>query len=170
MRWYLIHTPAGAERATGEKLLKLIPCSLLADAFTLSKERWEKRGGMWSLCRVQMYPEYLFVVSRDIQGLKSALRKLSFHVDLVGAAERSIMPLSEDARAFFEKAAGAERVIRSSTAVIEDGVLQVTEGPLVGCERQIIKVDRHKRRCWVSVGEPGGGFLETLPLDVPVKT
>lgn len=170
MRWYLVHTPMSMEHATADKLLKLIPKNLLADAFTLSKERWEKRNGVWSIRRVQMYPEYLFVVSSDAHGLNSALQKLSFHVDLVGAAERSIMPLSEDARAFFERVAGSERVIRSSTAVILHGELSVTDGPLVGCEALITKVDRHKRRCWVRVGEPGRGFLETLPLDIPIKT
>lgn len=169
MRWYLVHTPAGMEQSTCKRLLKLIPGDLLTDAFTLHKERWEKRGGVWSIRRIQMYPEYFFAVSRDVQGLNSALQKLSFHVDLVGSAERSVMPLSEDARAFFEGVSRPDHVIRSSTGVIEGGALRVTEGPLVGCEHLITKVDRHKRRCWVSVGEPGGGFLELLPLEVPKK-
>ena len=72
------------EHATADKLLKLIPKNLLADAFTLSKERWEKRNGVWSIRRVQMYPEYLFVVSSDAHGLNSALQKLSFHGGLGG--------------------------------------------------------------------------------------
>ena len=46
MRWYLVHTPMSMEHATADKLLKLIPKNLLADAFTLSKERWEKRNGV----------------------------------------------------------------------------------------------------------------------------
>lgn len=169
MRWYLVHTPAGMEQSTCKKLLKLIPADLLTDAFTLQKERWEKRNGVWSIRRIQMYPEYFFAVSRDVQGLNNALRKLSFHVDLVGSAERAVMPLSEDARAFFEKVAGPDHVIRCSTAVIEGEVLRVTEGPLMGCEHLITRVDRHLRRCWVSVGEPEGGFLEALPLEVPKK-
>lgn len=158
MRWYLVHTPMSMEHATADKLLKLIPKNLLADAFTLSKERWEKRNGVWSIRRVQMYPEYLFVVSSDAHGLNSALQKLSFHVDLVGATERSIMPLSEDARAFFERVAGSERVIRSSTAVILHGELSVTDGPLVGCEASLPRSTGTSAAAGCAWESPDGAF------------
>lgn len=169
-RWYLVQTPAGMERSTCDKLRKIIPENLLSDAFVLCKERWVKRAGVWRIETVQMYQEYFFAETSDVQGLNSALQKLSFHVDLVGARERACMPLADDAREFFEQVADARHLIRNSVGVIEDGVLHVQEGPLVGQEQRVVKIDRHKRRCWVSVGEPGNGFLETLPLDVPFKS
>lgn len=167
MRWYLVHTPEGMERTTCNKLLQIIPKSLLRDAFVLSKERWIKRAGSWSIQVSQMYPEYFFAVTDDVQGLNNALQKLSFHVDLVGAHERACMPLAGDARTFFEHAVGDGHLIRGSVGVLEDGVLRVTKGPLVGQEDRVVKIDRHKRRCWVRIGEPGNGFLETLALDIP---
>ena len=67
-------------------------------------------------------------------------------------------------------ASDGSHVIRSSTAVIVDGVLHVTDGPLVGQEDRISKVDRHRRRCEVAVGGPGEEFTEQAPLDVPFKS
>lgn len=170
MRWYLVHVPEGMERATCAKLLKLIPSHLLSDAFVLSKERWAKLAGVWRIETVQMYQGYFFVATPDVQGLNSALQKLSFHVDLVGARERACTPLADEAREFFERVTGGRHLIRNSVGAIEDGELHVTEGPLAGMERHVVKIDRHKRRCWVSVGEPGNGILESLPLEVPVKS
>ena len=51
-----------------------------------------------------------------------------------------------------------------------DGALHVTDGPLVGQEARISKVDRHRRRCEVAVGGPGEEFTEQAPLDVPFKS
>lgn len=169
-RWYLVHTPAGMESSTAQKLKQIIPNSLLNDAFVLAKQRWVKRAGEWRLETVQMYPEYFFVKTSDVQSLNSALQKLSFHVELVGARERACMPLAEEVRSFFEQVAGPSHVIQNSVAALETGELRVLSGPLVGQEQRVVKLDRHKRRCWVSVGEPGCGFLETLPLEVPFKS
>ena len=170
LRWYLVHTPEGMERLTCGKILQLIPRDLLDDAFVLSKEHWMKRSGMWSLRTTQMYPEYFFAATSDVLGLCKALSTLSFHVEVVGARERACMPLSEEVRAFFERVTDASHVIRSSTAVVEDGVLRVLDGPLVGEEERIVKVDRHKRRCWVQIGEAEGSFLQTFALDIPRKS
>ena len=61
-------------------------------------------------------------------------------------------------------------VVRNSVARIEDGVLHIEQGPLVGQEARVKKIDRHKRWCLVDVGEGDSAFRELLPLDVPSKT
>lgn len=169
-RWYLVHVATGTEHATCKKLLGVVPKNLLSDAFVLSRERWVKRSGTWRIEVVQMYQGYLFVETPDIQGLNNALQKLSFHVDLVGARERACVPLADEARDFFMRVIDGRHLIRSSVGSIEDGVLHVQEGPLAGLESRVVKVDRHRRCCWVGVGELGNGFLETLPLVIPFKS
>ena len=72
--------------------------------------------------------------------------------------------------AWYAAAMDASHVIRSSTAVIVDGVLRVQSGPLVGQEPRISKVDRHRRRCQVLVGEGDTAFTEQAPIDVPFKS
>ena len=71
---------------------------------------------------------------------------------------------------WYESVVDDRHVIRSSTAVIEDGVLRVVRGPLAGQEERISKVDRHRRRCTVRVVDGDGGFTEQVPMDVPFKS
>lgn len=169
VRWYLLKVREGSEAATCSKLLRALPRDLLMDCFPLVKERWFKRAGVWELQRVTAYRGYAFAVSADPAELSKALSKLSVQAELAGADGRSWMPLAPDAQEWFERCMDEGHVLRSSTAVIVDGVLRVVEGPLVGQEQRVRKVDRHRRRCEVSLGWDGA-FTEQMSLDVPFKS
>lgn len=168
-RWYLLRMPEGREASICNELKRLLPGSVLADAFVLRKERWMKRGGVWFLEPVSMYRGYAFAVSADAAGLAKALSRLTLPVELVGTDTRSWAPLADEAASWYASAMDGSHVIRSSTAVIVDGVLHVQSGPLVGQEARISKVDRHRRRCTVRVVDGDGGFTEQAPIDVPFK-
>lgn len=169
-RWYLLRMPEGREASLCAELKRLLPASVLTDAFVLRKERWMKRGGVWFLEPVNMYRGYAFAVSADAAGLANALARLTLPAELVGTDVRSWAPLADEAAAWYAAAMDASHVIRSSTAVIVDGVLRVQSGPLVGQEARIFKVDRHRRRCQVLVGEGDTAFTEQAPIDVPFKS
>lgn len=169
-RWYLLRMPQGREASLCSELRRIVPTSLLRDAFVLRKERWVKRQGTWSLEPVDMYRGYAFAISQDARALAKAVSKLTLPVELVGTETRSWAPLSDEVAAWYEGACDEWHVIRSSTAVIVGGVLHVTDGPLVGQEARISKVDRHRRRCEVLVGGPGEQFTERAPIDVPFKS
>ncbi len=169
-RWYLLRVPENREASTCARLKRLVFTDLLTDAFALRKERWIKRAGVWSLETVPMYRGYAFAISRDACALAKALGKLTVPVELVGSDARAWMPLADEAAAWYVAAMDGEHVIRSSTAVIEEGVLRVTDGPLMGQEARISQVDRHRRRCIVHVGDADSGFAEQMPLDVPFKS
>ena len=169
-RWYLLRVPEGREAATCAELKRLVPGDLLKDAFALRKERWFKRAGEWSLVPVDMYRGYAFAVSPDAAGLARALSRLTLSAALVGTESRSWAPLADEVASWYASVADEGHVIRSSTAVIVDGVLHVTEGPLMGQEARISKVDRHRRRCTVCVAAGDGGFAEQAAIDVPFKS
>lgn len=170
VRWYLLRVPEGREQDVCDRLLRLIPKDLLDDAFVPQKERWIKRDGMWSLSAAPMYRGYAFALSRDAAGLAKALAGLSVPAELAGTEQRAWLPLADEAAAWFVQSMDAQHVIRSSTAEIRDGVLRVLDGPLAGQEARISRVDRHRRRCLVSVGDADGGFTESMPIDVPHKS
>lgn len=169
-RWYLLRISEGREASICAELRRLLPESVLADAFVLRKERWMKRGGTWFLEPVNMYRGYAFAISSDAAGLAKSLARLTLPVELVGTETRSWAPLADEAAAWYAAAMDASHVIRSSTAVIADGVLHVQSGPLVGQESRISKVDRHRRRCQVLVGDGDAAFTEQAPIDVPFKS
>lgn len=162
--------PEGREAELCEELKRLVPSNLIKDAFVLRRERWTKRGGTWLLESVNMYRGYAFAISPDAAGLAKALMRLSLPVELVGTEVRSWAPIADEVADWYATAEDSQHVIRSSTAVIVDGALHVTEGPLMGQEARISKVDRHRRRCMVAVDGPGGGFTEQAPIDVPFKS
>lgn len=169
-RWYLLHMPEGREATLCAELKKLVPQSLLSDAFVLRKERWMKRGGVWFRELVNMYRGYAFAVSSDAAGLVKALSRLTLPVELVGTETHSWAPLSDEAAAWYVSVTDVSHVIRSSTAVSVDGELRVQSGPLVGQESRISKIDRHRRCCQVIVGNGDTAFIERVPLDVPFKS
>lgn len=170
LRWYLVHVPEGREQSVCDRVRKAVDPALLDDAFVMFKERWFKREGVWSLQPIQMYRGYFFVATRDVLALDRALSRLSFPARIVGAEEHACMPLASEAQEWFAAAMDERHVLRSSTAVIENGQLNVQKGPLRGQESRVRKIDRHRRRCVVSVCDSDGGFTEQMPLDVPFKS
>ena len=169
-RWYLLRMPEGREASICAELRRLLPESVLSDAFVLRKERWMKRAGVWFLEPVNAYRGYAFAISSDAAELAKAISGLTLPVELVGTGVRSWAPLADEAAAWYAAAMDGSHVIRSSTAVIVGGELHVTDGPLVGQEARISKVDRHRRRCQVLVGEGDTAFTEQAPIDVPFKS
>ena len=170
VRWYLVHTPNGKERETCEKVRRIIPHELMQDAFVMQKEFWFKRDGAWSLQTKPMYKEYFFVATRDAALLDKALAQLSFGCRIAGSRERAYAPMPDDAQDWYRSVLDDDGAVRNSVARIEDGVLHIEQGPLVGQEARVKKIDRHKRWCLVDVGEGDSAFRELLPLDVPSKT
>lgn len=167
-RWYPVWAP-GREQATCDRLKAILPEDLLPDAFVLRREQWRKRRGVWEKGVAPLYEGYLFVATADVVGLDKAMSKLSFPAQLA-KGDGHYAPLESAAQAWYEHVCDASHVIRSSTAVIVDGELDIREGPLVGQEDRITKIDRHKAVCWVAVGDEGGGFRERAPLVVPFKS
>ncbi|MBM6775474.1 transcription termination/antitermination NusG family protein [Olsenella profusa] len=170
LRWYLLSVPAGRERSTCEKLLRLVPGDLLEDAFVPARERWMKRADGWRIETVNMYPGYAFACSRDAAGLAKTLSHLTVPATLVGTTERSWMPLADEAAQWFSQVMDGSHVIRGSMGEIVDGTLHVWRGPLVNQEARVRKIDRYRRSCIVSVCDTGGGFTERVALEVPTKS
>ena len=168
-RWYVARVPEGRERGICETLRRVVSPELLDDAFVMSREHWFSHEGSWSLDTVPMYRGYVFLASRDASGLSKALSSLTLPVELVGAFGHSYLPLADEARDWFEQTMDEKHVLRNSVASIVDGRLLVSEGPLKGQEARVSRVDRHRRRCLVTVSDRDGGFAETMPIDVPVK-
>lgn len=163
--------PQGRERPICERLRALIPPQLLQDAFVLTKERWFKKGGVWSLEPVPLFRGYAFVATSDVCALDEAFSTLSFSVEIVGAGRRACVPFDDEARTWLSSAMDADHVLRNSIGTIEAGKLRVVSGPLKGQEERVSKIDRHRRLCLVRVCQTRGhdAFSLTMPLNVPFK-
>ena len=170
LRWYLAACEPGREATVCENARRIVGDPALEDAFVLRRERWAKFDGTWSKHLITPFSGYIFMLSRDAGALDAALRGLTFRVNLAGRQDGTYAPLADGAATWLERSLDASRVLRSSTGVIVDGRLHVLEGPLVGQEASVVKVDRHKRTCIVRVGCAEGSFTQVMPLDVPSKS
>ena len=170
LRWYPVRVPEGREAASAQRLRKLVPAGALDDAFAVSRERWFKRSGAWTVQEVPLYRGYVFAASRDAAALGRELDRLGMRSDARQEGGRMV-PLADDVRAWICASMDASGVLRASEGVIEGGVLHVTAGPLAGQEARVAKVDRHRRTCDVRVGREGGrDVVERLALNVPEKS
>ncbi len=170
--WYVLHVAEGTEAAVAAKLNATVDGSCLAGAFALRKESWTKRQGAWQLVTKPLWPQYLFAKSSDAAALASALKKLSFRVELAGPADETAPAapaLDDDVRAWLEANSDASGVVRASTGEIVNGELHVLDGPLQGQESRVRRVNRHKRSAVVALGGGAQAPVEVFALNVPVK-
>lgn len=170
LRWYPVRVPEGREAAAAERLRKLASAGALDDAVVVSRERWFKRAGAWSVQTQPLYRGYVFVVSRDAAALGRELDRLGLRGDARQEGGRPV-PLADDVRQWIAASMDGAGVLRASEGVIEGGCLRVTKGPLAGQEARVAKVDRHRRVCEVRVGREGGrDVVERMALNVPEKS
>ncbi len=170
LRWYPVRVPEGREAAAAERLRKLAAAGALDDAVVVSRERWFKRAGAWSVQTEPLYRGYVFVVSRDAAALGRELDRLGLRGDARQEGGRPV-PLADDVRQWIAASMDGAGVLRASEGVIEGDSLRVTKGPLAGQEARVAKVDRHRRVCEVRVGREGGhDVVERMALNVPEKS
>ena len=170
IRWYLVHVPSGRERSMCARVRELIPKPLLQDAFVLQKEFWFKRAGSWSIQTKPMHKECFFVATADPAALDREMAKLSFYCRIAGSVSQTYQAMDPQAQAWYESLMDTDHVVRNSVAKIENGVLSIERGPLVGREQSVRKIDRRKRWAIVEAGCTEAPLREVLPLDVPIKT
>lgn len=168
LRWYPVRVPEGREAASAERLRKLVPASVLDDAFAVQRERWFKRAGAWTVQIVPLYRGYVFAASRDAAGLGQALARLGLRSD-AHQPDGRLTPLADDVREWIASAMDERRVLRASEGVIEGGKLRVQTGPLAGRESSVAKIDRHRRTCTVRIGGKSG-TVEHMALNVPQRS
>ena len=107
----------------------------------------------------KLLPGYLFLASDDPQKLSEQCKK-----NHMLAKNDELILLSEQDMRLFSLA--KDGILEISKGIIVDQKLTILSGPLKGRESQIKKIDRHKRRAWVSVELFGKEQLIEVGLEV----
>lgn len=152
--WYAVHCPKGAEDTLIALCKSRIPSEILTDAFTFRYRCLKKRQGTWQEETQSLFPDYVFLETDSSE----ALLKLWDYP----AKPRA---LSNDETKLLEHLGGPDHELGFSRGYIRGGATHVTEGPLAGLERQIGKIDRHKRLAWLKPevqGHPVKAGLEII--------
>jgi len=149
--WYVLFVRGGYEQEINEffnheGLASFIPM----------KDEIFIRQGKKTIVQKPLYKNYLFIES-DLsqlqlsQLLKTYRQRKEGIIKLLTYEDEETPALSTEERNFLEKLLNKNKVLETSTGYIENDKVVITEGPLLGYESSITKIDRHKRRATLSI-------------------
>ncbi len=142
--WYLLHCQRQNEWKTLEACKKNGSNMGLKDAFVFTYDRMRRFQGEWHVERQLMFSAGVFLESDDEATLMEELRRCKGK-EKPGIVFKALAPVKKSEEIFLKSLCGKERHLRMSKGVIQDGITQITEGPLRGMEESICRIDRHKR-------------------------
>ena len=145
--WYVIQVRTGTEREIIRQCQTVIPKETLEKSFLPCFEEMKRYQGAWHKEQKLLFPGYVFLVAgsceakkirRDLWKVKGALGLLEIDGELAVITDEEVD--------FLLALSGQEKMVRFSEGVIEQSKVRVYSGSLVGMEKYIRKIDRHKRR------------------------
>lgn len=158
--WYVVQVQAGREHIACNTMRRIIgglqeldpdAPALMSECFSPSFERRRKRNGEWVFEKRPLLPGYVIVVTDEPYKLRDTLYAVPEFTRLV-AMGKTYVPLSQDDKSWIERwTKQGDRVIPMSLAYKRGDTIVVTDGPLVGHEAMITKVNRRKRVAHVEV-------------------
>jgi transcriptional antiterminator NusG len=169
MKYYAIQVKTRSEETFIGQFQKAHPYDVLSLHFP-RRELFIRRQGAVSKSRAAVFPGYVFIESGDDEEMPRYLWKFRHTEDFYRflPSNRNIRPLAnrdlELALHFIKKAgpvAGVSRVCFN-----EQSRIVVLEGPLMGLEGNIIKVDKRKQRAKIKLDLCSDSFCVDLAFEV----
>ena len=142
--------------------------NIILDSFILKKKQYMKFVTDQGFYEIDILKGTIFFSTNDINQFKEIFKKCKALFKLNEGHKFKLHNLKEDDLIFLDK--WTSRIIDSSLGTITKGKLTIESGPLVGKEKMIKKIDRHKKIAYLSFKFSFSDKLINLGLDVPVKT
>lgn len=149
--WYVLFVRGGYEHEINE----FFNLEGLASFIPMKNELFLRQGKK-IIVQKPLYKNYLFIES-DLsqlqlsQLLKSFKQRKEGIIKLLAYEDEETPALSKEERALLERLLNKDKVLETSCGYIENDKVVITEGPLLGFESSITKIDRHKRRATLNV-------------------
>ena len=167
--WYVIRVKTGDEEKV-KTLLEDYDMSVRV----LYREVYLRKQGMVYNKKVRLFPGYIFVISDldyqefDIEVTKIKYANGKFFKNLRWDKEGTPALLPKEIEKI-RHLTGDNEVVETSIGFIEGDKVIITEGPLMGYESSIIKIDRHKRTALLELEFLGEVRETTVPLEIVLK-
>lgn len=167
--WYVLYVMGGKER----KICDFLEKEDDWEVFTPYKEVVHKVKGERVIVNKLLFPSYVFIETTLIpadfrqkllnkrQQIQGILRELKY--------EDNISALTEKEQAYLSRLMNSDKVVSLSKGEIIDGKVMIVEGPLMGYESNIKKIDRHKRRAILEVEINGNVMEVNVSLEIVKK-
>ena len=150
MALYVLQVTGGQEDRVAKMIDKYLRGGV-RECFIPRYEVMRRIRGEWHKCNETLVPGYLFVECDNVGALAEELRSVPAFTRLLGNDDIFI-PLNADEVSWLNAFTDTgERVVKMSEGVIEGDKVIVLNGPLMGHEGMISKIDRHRRIAYLDV-------------------
>lgn len=143
--WYVMQVRTGTEERIRLQCERVIEKAVLERCFIPHYQQKKRFQGKWHIQEKILFPGYVFLIARNVELVREKLQKVIGLTKLIGTGDE-IIPLTDQETALLLRMGGEEQVVEMSVGVIEKDKVKIQEGPLVGMEGLIKKIDRHKRQ------------------------
>ncbi len=167
--WYVIQTKTGQEEPMRQRVEKMLPDHSYEDCKILYYVKKKKYLGQWHEEKERLLPGYMFLVTDDPKPVSEVLGRMTEFSRLLGTGS-SFCPVRPEEEELLRKLTDGKDEIGMSYGVIEKGVLKVRSGVLRGMESRIKKIDRHKRKGFLSMRLDDQEKLVGVGLEITEKT
>ena len=167
--WYVIQTKTGQEEPMRRRVEKMLPDNSYEDCKILYYVKKKKYLGEWHEERERLLPGYMFLITDNPQPISEALGRMTELTRLLGVGNH-FCPIGPEEEELLTRLTGGRDEIGMSYGVIEKGILKIRSGVLTGMESQIKKIDRHKRKGFISMRLDGREKLVGVGLEITEKS
>lgn len=148
--WCVMQVPTGQEQELQKKCEERLGPPVLEKSFLPYYDEMRKIHGVWTIVRKILFPGYVFMITEQPRELLQSLRKVSGWKTLLKAGD-DILCISPAEEEFLKQFGSKDQVVHVSRGIIEGQKIIVTEGPLMGHEASIRRIDRHKRLAFLEL-------------------
>ena len=167
--WYVIQTKTGQEEPMRQRVEKMLPNDSYEDCKILYYVKKKKYLGEWHEEKERLLPGYMFLVTEDPEPASEALGRMTEFMRLLGAGN-SFCPIRQEEEELLIRLINGKDEIGMSYGVIENGTLKIRSGVLTGMESRIKKIDRHKRKGFLSMKLDDQEKLVGVGLEITEKS
>ncbi len=169
--WYALQTVKGQEENL-KKQIKALESEKKRDDWKIFYcVKKKKYLGQWHDKTELFLPGYLFLVTKE-RNLRISKISEKTEISVFSAPyelDLKIWPVKWEEEEFIERLTRENDEIGMSYGVIRNGVLEVLDGALVGMESRVRKIDRHKRKGYVSIEICGEEVITEIGLEIIEK-
>ena len=167
--WYVIQTKTGQEEPMRQRVEKMLPVDSYEDCKILYYIKKKKYLGQWHEERERLLPGYMCLITNDPEPVSKALDRMTEFTRLLGTGS-SFCPIRPEEEELLIRLTNGKDEIGMSYGVIEKGTLKVRSGVLAGMESRIKKIDRHKRKGFLSMRIDDQEKLVGVGLEITEKS
>ncbi len=164
--WCVVHVRDGGEEHTEELVAGLLPESINARCFHLTRSRRKKYEGQWQTVQENLFPGYVFIDTDQPDRVYLELKKIP-KPKLLFSDDHYVSTLEQHESELMERLSDRKgRIGISRVRIGTDGKIYYLSGPLTTIENMVRRVNLHKRIAEIEAEILGRKRILYLGIDI----